>query len=155
MIAEYLAIVRPVEIFFSSKFCQNGEEDLRDFLWSDYKKGIWSGSYLSDLLKQYTSRYKLHGFGFQEYRQVAVAFMEKHLKFKVEELENTWDTIYDLQAGQSSKTTGIAYAIGSTDHRSVSRDMLFKFFIVSKSWYELLLGKDREEIGIKLEMKLY
>jgi len=69
---------------------------------------------------------------------VATAFMEKHLKYKADELQIIWDAIYDLQAGHSSRTAGIAYAIGTKDHRSVSRDAMHQFYLASKSWHELL-----------------
>ena len=40
VIAEYFAIVRSVEIFFSTKFYQPGEADLSEFLWADFRKDI-------------------------------------------------------------------------------------------------------------------
>jgi hypothetical protein len=46
----------------------------------------------------------MHGLGFQEYRQVAMAFMEKHLKYKVDEFE---DSMLDIQAGHTSRTAGM------------------------------------------------
>jgi hypothetical protein len=122
-----------------------GSEDLREFLWSDFKKGIWSGDYLSGLLKQYTSQNGMPGLGFQDYRQVATAFMEKHLKYKTDELQTIWDAIYDLQAGHSSRTAGIAYAIGTKDHRSLSRDAIYQFYLASKGWHELLFS---DNLGI-------
>ena len=144
LLTEYLAIVRPLEIFFSSKFNLKGCEDLKEFLWSDFRKGIWSGDYLSDLLKQYTSQSGMPSLGFQDYRQVATAFMEQHLKYKSYELQKIWDAIYDLQAGHSSKTAGNSYAVGTKDHRSVSRDAMHRFYLVSKRWHELLSFDDSD-----------
>jgi hypothetical protein len=40
-------------------------------------------------LQIYTSNHGMHGLGFQEYRQVATAFMEKHLKYNVDDPENS------------------------------------------------------------------
>ena len=34
LMMEYLVVIRPVEIFFSTKFHQSGEADLREFLTS-------------------------------------------------------------------------------------------------------------------------
>lgn len=148
LMVEYLSIIRPIEIFFSAHFKLLGHSDLKEFLWADHKRGIWNGDYLSGLLKKYTSTGGLPGLGFQEYRQVATAFMERHLKFKVNEMQNIWDAIYDLQAGHSSHTAGTAYAIASTDHRSISRDALHKYFLASKGWYELLLEIDAKAKGM-------
>src|SRR6202048_5328092 len=103
LMMEYVVFIRPVEIFFSTKFHQSGEADLREFLWADYKKGIWDGDYLSGLFKQYTNQHEMHGLGFQEYRQVATAFMEVHLKYKEDYLEKDKDSTWALQAGYSSK----------------------------------------------------
>ena len=150
LIAEYLTIVRPVEIFFSTKFHQKGEADLREFLWADYRKGIWDEDYLSELFKQYTSQYEMHGLGFQEYRQVATAFMEQHLKYKGNYLEKDQDSTWDLQAGHSSKTAGIAYARAYNDHRMVSRDAMHQFYLISNDWNDLILnaGLEKSEKGI-------
>src|SRR3979490_1696896 len=119
---EYLTIIRPIEIFFAAKFNLKGQNDLKEFLWTDARSGLWNGDHLSDLLKKYTSEGGIPGLGFQEYRQVATAFMEFHLKYKVNDLQTLWNAVYDLQAGHSSKTAGSAYAIASTDHRIVTRE---------------------------------
>ena len=66
----------------------------------DYRKGIWDGDFLSDRLQISMSGHRMHGLGFQEYRQVATAFMEKHLKHR----EDDSDSWLDLQAGHSSHT---------------------------------------------------
>src|SRR5579862_5364326 len=131
LIAEYLAIVRSVEIFFSTKFHQPGEADLREFLWADFRKGIWDEDYLSELFKQYTSQHKMHGLGFQKYRQVVTAFMKQHLKYKRNYLKKDQNSIWDLQAEYSSKTVGIAYARAYNDHRMVSRDAMHQFYRIS------------------------
>ena len=150
LIAEYLTIVRPVEIFFSTKFHQPGEADLREFLWADSRKGIWDGDYLSGLFKQYTSQHEMHGLGFQEYRQVATAFMEVHLKYKGDYLQKDQDSTWDLQAGHSSKTAGIAYARAYNDHRMVSRDAMHQFYHISNDWNDLILntGLGKSEEGM-------
>jgi hypothetical protein len=132
---EYLAVVRPIEIYFSEKFECKGTQDLRELLWADYKKGIWNGEYISDALKVHTSESGMQGLGFREYRQVATAFMEKHLKYK-EEMSICVDAILDIQAGHSSRTAGLAYAIAEGDHRSVSREGMHRFYIASKGWEE-------------------
>ena len=71
-------------MLFSNKFNCKGRNDLCEFLWADYKKGIWTGEYLSDLLKMHTSKNNMRALGFREYRQIAVAFMEKHLKYNID-----------------------------------------------------------------------
>ena len=139
MLAEYLIIVRPVEIFFSDKFNCKGSEDLKEFLWADYKRGLWKGEFLSDLLKIQTSTHEMHCLGFREYRQVATAFMEKHLKYKVS--EGKINAILDMQAGHSSGVAEMAYAVASEDHNRVSRETLHQYYLASKEWHELLNTK--------------
>ena len=84
--AEYLTIVRPLEIFLSHKFNCKGASDLNEFLWADYRKGRWSGEYLSDLLKSACIEHKMQPLGFRDYIQVALAFMERHPKYKVKDI---------------------------------------------------------------------
>ena len=50
MLAEYLSIVRPLEVLLSEKFKCKGAADLNEFMWADYKKGVWDGEFLSNLL---------------------------------------------------------------------------------------------------------
>ena len=140
LLAEYLILVRPVEIYFSEKFHCKGVNDLREFIWADYKKGLWDGDFLSDLLKIQTSRHGMRALGFREYRQVATAFMEKHLKYKVTDMMLSLDAILDRQVGHSSRTVSTSYAVASGDHNSVSREGMHQYYLVSKEWYELLLG---------------
>ena len=137
--AEYLEI-------FNTK----GREDIKEFLWSDYRKGIWDGEFLSDLLKQYTCKYGMHGLGFREYRQVAIAFMEKHLKFSLDEMGLGLNAILDLQAGHTSRTVSASYAVSSEDHRSVSREVMHQFYLASKAWHDLLQMEmgDMKKTGI-------
>jgi hypothetical protein len=80
MLAEYLSIIRPLEIFFCEKFECKGMSDLNEFMWADHRKGLWTGDFMSDRLQLATSNHKMHSLGFQEYRQVATSFMEIHLK---------------------------------------------------------------------------
>ena len=60
MLAEYLSVVRPLEVFFSNKFNYEGAADLNEFLWADYRKGVWDGEFLSDRLQISTSRHGIH-----------------------------------------------------------------------------------------------
>jgi hypothetical protein len=122
----------------SEMFNTKGKEDLKEFLWADYRKGIWDGEFLSDLLKQYTSKYGMHALGFRDYRQVATAFMEKHLKYKLDEIGLQMDAFLDLQAGHTSRTASTSYAVSSEDHRSVSREAMHQFYLASIAWHELL-----------------
>ena len=139
---EYLAIVRPVEIFFCNLFQLPGLNDLKEFLWADYRKGLWNGEYLSDTLKLFTSTSKdLPGLGYRDYRQVSTAFMEKHIKYKVDAEVESEDNILDLQAGHSTATATTRYAVGKTDLRTITRDMLFSFRVASKAWHKLMLGE--------------
>ena len=139
---EYLAIVRPVEIFFCNLFQLPGLKDLKEFLWADYRKGLWNGEYLSDTLKLFTSTSKdLPGLGYRDYRQVSTAFMEKHIKYKVDAEVESEDNILDLQAGHSTATATTRYAVGKTDLRTITRDMLFSFRVASKTWHKLMLGE--------------
>ena len=116
-----------------------------EFLWSDYKKGIWNGEYLSDLLKIYTSKNKMHALGFRQYRQVAIAFMEKHLKHNMDEpFWESEENIFDLQAGHVHKTVERNYAVASGDSRIISREAMHQYYLASKAWYLFLLKKEQE-----------
>ena len=148
LLAEYLVLVRPIEIYFSKKFHCEGADDLGEFIWADYKKGLWDGDFISDLLKKQTSKHGMRALGFREYRQVATAFMEKHLKYKVTDVTLSLDAILDRQAGHRSKTAGTSYAVASEDHNSVSREAMHMYYLESREWYNLLL-EDEEVKGIK------
>jgi hypothetical protein len=146
MLAEYLAIVRPLEVFFSEKFQCKGAADLNEFLWADPRKGLWTGDFISDIMKRTTSRHGMHGLGFREYRQVATAFMEHHLKYKADDREDrNINAVFDMQAGHSSRTAGVHYAVATEDHRQVSREAMHQYFLVSRKWQELLLEEQRRE----------
>jgi hypothetical protein len=147
ILAEYLSVVRPLEVFFSEKYGCEGASDLNEFLWADYRKGIWDGDFLSDRLQISTSGHGIHGLGFQEYRQVATAFMEKHLKHR----EDDSDSWLDLQAGHSSHTREMEYARSTEDHRQVSREAMHKFFLISTEWHRLLLTKPLDS-GTRMEI---
>ena len=143
LLAEYLAIVRPLEVFLSEKFKCKGATDLNEFIWADYNKGLWTGEFISDLLKKTTSHHEMHGLGFREYRQVATAFMEKHLKYKAADPDDeNVNAVFDMQAGHSSRTAGASYAVATEDHRQVSRDVMHRYYTVSREWYELLLEEE-------------
>jgi hypothetical protein len=142
-----LAIVRPLEILFSGIFNCKGRDDLSEFLWADYKKGIWSGEDLSDLLKVHTSKNKMRPLGFREYRQIAVAFMEKHLRYKVDGFD--WEeeeNVFNLQAGHVGRTVESHYAGSSKDSRIVGRERMHQYYLASKAWYRFLLKEVTEVI---------
>ena len=88
----------------------------------------------------------MHGLGFREYRQVAIAFMETHLKFSLDEMGLGMNAILDLQTGHTSRTASASYAVSSKDHRSVSREAMHQFYLTSKVWHDLL---QMEKGGIK------
>lgn len=144
MLAEYLSIVRSLEVLLSEKFNCKGAADLNEFMWADHKKGVWDGEFLSSLLQIYTSEYGMRGLGFQEYRQIATAFMEKHLKYKVDDSDNMLNAFLDIQAGHSFRTTGLEYVRSTEDHRQVSREAMHQFFLVSKQWQDLLSQDELE-----------
>ena len=146
LLTEYLAIVRPIEIMFSKIFNCKGADDLDEFLWADYKKGIWTGEHLSDLLKVHTSKNKMHGLGFREYRQVAIAFMEKHLKHKLNEPWEQVENVFNLQAGHVGRTVEKHYAGASGDSRVVGREAMHQYYLASKAWYLFLLNQELERI---------
>lgn len=135
--------MRPLEIFLSHKFNCKGASDLNEFLWADYRKGRWNGEFLSDLLKITTSQHKMQPLGFRDYRQVAQAFMEKHLKYKVKDIQGL-NAILDLQAGHNSRTAGRDYAVSTEDHGKVSREAMHQYYLASSEWHGLLLSSDRE-----------
>ena len=139
LVAEYFAIVRPVEIMFCQELGFKGGADLKEFMWADYNKGRWNSNYISDVFTAITTRHGLSNLGFSEYRHVAIAFMEKHLKHQAKSV--LMDSIFDLQAGHSSSIAGSQYAISDKDHSKVSKDALHNYFLASKEWQELLLNK--------------
>ena len=148
LLAEYLVLVRPVEIFLSRKFNCKGADDLDEFLWADYKKGVWSGEFLSDQLKIHTTSYGMHGLGFREYRQVAVAFMERHMKYKVDESRWNMNSILDLQAGHKSRTAGRDYATATGDLREVTREAMHLYYLASCEWHDLMLKRSKGAITV-------
>ena len=75
----------------------------------------------------------MNGLGFQECRQVATTFMEKHLKYQMDETEGNLSSMLDPQAGLSSRNAGMEYARSTEDHHQVSREAMHKFYLVSKA----------------------
>jgi len=145
MMAEYLTVVRPVEIFLSKKFHCKGSRDLEEFLWADHRKGRWDGEFISDLLKIATSQSKMHALGFRDYRQVALAFMEQHLKYRMKDLKGV-NAYFDLQVGHTSRTAAAEYAVLRDDHANVSKEAMHEYYLISRAWNELLLNcEDKEE----------
>ena len=139
LLTEYLAIIRPVEIWFCELYNLKGKDDLKEFLWADYKKGVWDGDDLSDLLKTFTVQNGMRPLGLQEYRQVAIAFMEKHLGYKVKDGElDEYENIFNLQAGHSSRTTNVHYAVATGDSRLITREGMHYFCLASEAWQQLL-----------------
>jgi hypothetical protein len=55
-----------------------------------------AGDHLSDLSKRYMSQHGMRGLGFQEFRQMATTFTEKHLKYKADESDVKEDALLDL-----------------------------------------------------------
>ena len=142
MLTQYLAIVRPLEIWFSELFRQPGTDDLKEFLWADHKKGVWDGDDLSNLLKMHTVHHNMRPLGLLEYRQVAVAFMEKILRYKVEE---EGENVFNLQAGHGGRTTNLSYAVASGDSRIITREAMHLFLLASEAWQRLLRGLKQVE----------
>ncbi len=138
MLAEYLCFVRPLEVFFSEKFHYAGASDLNEFLWADYCKGIWDGDRLSTRLQIYLSENGMRALGLQEYRQVATAFMKRHLKYNADDDINTF---LDAQSGHSKRIAEREYAISMEDHSQLSTEAMHQYFLVSTEWQRLLSNK--------------
>lgn len=119
-----------------------GTVDLNEFMWADYRKGVRDSDFFFDRLKIYTSEHMMHVLGFQEYRQVATAFMEKHLNYQVHKSERNLN-----QAGHSSRTAGMEYARSTEDNRQVSGESMHKLYLVSKELQRLLLCQASETIN--------
>ena len=66
----------------------------------------------------------------REYRHVATAFMEEHLKYHKINLDASH--IFDLQVGHNSKTAAREYAVGMDDHGEVTRDMMYAYGMASR-----------------------
>lgn len=81
-----------------------------------------------------------------QYRQLCVAFMEKHIK------ESYWkaamrherggftqeELLYDRRAGHSTLTATLAYARSNEDPYILNRDILSQFYVCSLAWHTLL-----------------
>ena len=130
-----------MEIYLSKKFQCKGSAALQEFLWADYRKGLWDSEYISGLLMKETVKSGMRSLGLQEYRQVAKAFMESHLKYKENAMGLDADAYLDLQTGHGSVMAGNAYAVAKEDHRRVTRDAMHHFHIMSKQWHDLMLGE--------------
>src|SRR5271156_182412 len=70
--------------------------------------------------------------GIREYRRVATAFMEEHLKHHKINLDGSH--ILDLQAGYNSKMVAREYAVGMDDHG----DMMYAYGMVSREWHQFM-----------------
>ena len=90
----------------------------------------------------------MHGLGFREYRQVAVAFMERHMKYKVDEFRWNMNSILDLQAGHKSRTAGRDYATATGDLREVTREAMHQYYLASCEWHDLMLKHSKGAITI-------
>jgi hypothetical protein len=151
LLTEYLAIVRPVEIWFCEYFNLKGKDDLKEFLWADYKRGVWDGDDLSNLLKTFTVLHGMRPLGLQEYRQVAIAYMEKHLRYKVDDGDHDeGGNIFNLQAGHGDRMTNISYAVATGDSRIITRESMHLFYLASEAWQKLLRESDKKTVGINL-----
>jgi hypothetical protein len=149
LLTEYLAIVRPLEIWFCELFQLKGGNDLKEFMWADYKKGVWDGDDLSNLLKQFTAKNNMRPLGIQEYRQVITAFMEKHLRYKsLDDGIPSGDNIFNLQAGHGDRVTNKNYAVALGDSQEITRDKWHYFNLASEDLQGLLKkNKSAEGIG--------
>ena len=141
LLIKYLALVRPMEIRLAKKVEGGTAEFLKEFLFADYKK-MWSSDQISDALKLETNRGMSVSLGIREYRHVATAFMEEHLKYHKINLDASH--IFDLQAGHLSKTAAREYAVGMDDHGEVTRDMMYAYGMASREWHQLMGVGDEE-----------
>ena len=141
ILIKYLALVRPMEIRLAKKVEGGKAEFLKEYLFADYRK-MWSSNQISDALKQETNRGMSVSLGIREYRHVATAFMEEHLKYHKINLEASH--IFDLQAGHNSKTAAREYAVGMDDHGEVTRDMMYAYGMASREWHQFMGVGDEE-----------
>jgi len=151
LLTEYLAIVRPVEIWFCELYNLKGKDDLKEFLWADYKKGVWDGNDLSNLLKTFTIQHGMRPLGLSEYRQVAIAFMEQHFGRKVYDEGSKDENIFNIQAGHGSLATNASYAIAAGDSRIITREALYKFSLASEAWKHLVRSSEAKAIGLVIK----
>lgn len=87
----------------------------------------------------------MHGLGYREYRQIAVAFMEKHLKYKVDNPFNEeGEDMFNLQAGHLGRTVEMNYARGSKDSRVIGREAMHQYYLISVIWHDFLLKWERK-----------
>ena len=151
LLTEYLAIVRPLEIWFAEEFHLKGADDLKDFLWADYKKGVWDGDDLSNLIKSHTVGHNMRPLGLLELRQVITAFMETHIRYKVVKDEQEGVNIFNLQAGHNDLTTNLCYAVATGDSRIVTREKMHLFRLASEEWQQVMRNKHnkRKTNGMK------
>jgi len=120
---------------------------MKEFLWADYRKGVWDGDDLSNLLKTSSVR-SMRPLGIREYRQVATAFMEQHLRYKVDDGQEE-ENIFNLQAGHGGRTTNLRYAVATGDSRIITRSAMHQFFIASGKWSALLRNRST---GVEVPM---
>ena len=131
-----------MEIFFAELFHLNGAGDLAEFLWADYKKGVWDGDDLSVILKRLTVSHNMRSLGLQEYRQVATAFMEEHTSYKVRFEDRDDENIFALQAGHRVRATNMNYAIAAQQSRIIQKDVLHYYNLASGEWRRLVWNKN-------------
>ena len=79
LLVKYLSIVRPMEAFIAEQIESEAFDKYEKMLYTDHERA-WSGRQLSEIFMRQMNEWGPVAMGFQEYRQVAISFMRKHLK---------------------------------------------------------------------------
>ena len=143
LLVKYLAIVRPMEALIAEEIELQGFERYATNLFVDHEKA-WTADNLSRMFKSQTNKWGEVSMGFQEYRQVATAFMSKHLK--QHDMDEEGDDVLDMQAGHSTHTASLRYAVSTSDADELPSDLLYAYLKASESW-QALFGFDK--VGVK------
>ena len=111
------------------------------YLWVDQDKILSAQNIRDNFLSQFSN---IVGpkLSTKNYRHVAIAFMEKHLKGYLVEIA------FHLQAGHSLETAMMHYANSNLDLVNVDRNSYEAFSRASYQWQQLLGLEPAEEIDL-------
>jgi hypothetical protein len=107
---------------------------------------------ISNLLQKKAIEKMGFSLGVNQYRHVAIGFMETRLKHQVKlslqaVIEEEDQTLFDAQAGHSAAVAAKHYAVSQYDFKSVTSIQLQHFAKCSAEW-QLLLGKLLESLYV-------
>jgi superfamily II DNA/RNA helicase len=150
LLLKYLLFVRPVERFFAGMLYDGSDAVSLYGTHLLVSKGrVCNGEFVCNAFKAHSLMEMGIPLGIADYRHVAIAFIDKHVRRQPDETEHSGDgdgngngeaqdDIIDIQAGHSSATAAMYYARSNLDHRWLSRNAMQMFYRCSRKWQSML-----------------